>query len=226
MFMDNELYNSAETGEATPSSVTDLYDDADIEELEKQAFGEDDVDISGYSEEQQKTINTLSNCLVAMTNEAHVGVFLMEVILRNGGTDKKEQEVQSRISVTCKPKIEFANGDVRLKLMFENNADMDLRHFSYMWDEYWKRNTEAFLHPKPNIELHFNFEIQCTGIIEGKTYMMTFLNPLFGCMEKDGMVFTVSQERVSFGEMDIDYRKTDREIEYETRTGEYADKPE
>lgn len=215
--MDNlneELYDPAEMD----------AEDKEIEELERKAFGDDDVDISGYPEEDQKTINTLSNCLVALSNDAHIGIFLMQVVIRNGNAeDKKEQEIQSRISVNCKPKVEFANGNVRLTLFFEDSADMDLRHFNYMWDEYWKRNTDAFLNPKPNIELHFNFEIQCTGIIEGKTYMMSFINPLFGCLEKNGMVFTLSEEQVSFGEMDIDYRQTDREIEYETRTGEYAE---
>ncbi len=165
---------------------------------------------------------TLSDCLTAIaTQSTQVGVFLMELILRKG-QEKKENEIQSRISLECIPKVEFAGDNVRLSLRFENSDSMDLRLFNFMWEDFWKRNTEAFLHQKEGIEIYFNYEIQCVSIVDGKTYIMSFVNPVYGSLEKDSIIFFFSKDNVTYTIQENDYSRIDREVDYEQRTGEYA----
>lgn len=192
----------------------------ELTEEETEALLDSEDEYFGSTAEGE--METLSDCLTAIaTQSTQIGVFLMELILRKG-QEKKENEIQSRISLECIPKVEFAGDNVRLSLRFENSDSMDLRLFNFMWEDFWKRNTEAFLHQKEGIEIHFNYEIQCVSIVDGKTYIMSFVNPVYGSLEKDGIIFFFSKDNVTYTIQENDYSRIDREVDYEQRTGEYA----
>ena len=197
--------------------ATEITDDKDLEELESKLEEQD-----GFTEEEKRTIELLSDCILSMASGSHIGIFLTEERVVNK-QPVKQNTVLERVSLSCQPKIEFANGWVRLTLFFENNMDIDLKQFKYMWEEYWKRNTEAYLNRKENVEIHYHYEIQSSGVLEDKTYIMYFRDPVFGESTENGLVFTLPEESVFYTSSDIDYKEVDKEIEYETRTGEYSD---
>lgn len=208
--------------ELNNATVTDAVISDDLAELEKTVYAELGTDETTLDAEAEKKAEMLGNCILAVSNNANVGIYLTEERFVEGQSTKKTT-VFERVSATCMPKVQFANENTRLTLSFEDKNDMDLKQYKYMWEEYWRRNTEAFLNAKANAEIHYHYEIQCSGILDGKTYIMYFVNPVFGYAGENSLVFTMAQKDVFFTSDDIDYKEVDREIDYEFRTGEYAD---